>query len=289
MLATPLSIEDETIGVLVVFTDQTHRFNDDEKRLLGALSSLGAVALQNSRLYARVFQSEATLRKNEQLTTLGLLAAEIAHEIRNPLTVLKLLFGTLKLDYEEGDPRATDARVITEKLNQLEAIVSRVLNFAKAPSDLHARWNATDIIADTILLIRLKLSQSKIQLNFTPPKIALLVDVHKGQLQQVLLNLLINATQAMPDGGTITVELHREDRTEGGENLRIDFVDTGRGIPPEMRESIFDSFLSGRPDGTGLGLAIAKRILLSHHGDILLRQTSTSGTTMSILLPLVNS
>jgi signal transduction histidine kinase len=289
MLATPLSIEDETIGVLVVFTDQTHRFNDDEKRLLGALSSLGAVALQNSRLYARVFQSEATLRKNEQLTTLGLLAAEIAHEIRNPLTVLKLLFGTLKLDYEEGDPRATDARVITEKLNQLEAIVSRVLNFAKAPSDLHARWNATDIISDTILLIRLKLSQSKIQLNFTPPKIALLVDVHKGQLQQVLLNLLINATQAIPDGGTITVELHREDRTEGGENLRIDVVDTGRGIPPEMRESIFDSFLSGRPDGTGLGLAIAKRILLSHHGDILLRQTSASGTTMSILLPLVNS
>lgn len=289
MLATPLRIDDDVIGVLVVFTDKIHRFNDDEKRLLSALSSLGAVALQNSRLYTRVFQSEATLRKNEQLTTLGLLAAEIAHEIRNPLTVLKLLFGTLKLDYEEGDPRATDARVITEKLNQLEAIVSRVLNFAKAPSDLHARWNVTDIVSDTLLLIRLKLSQSKIQLNFTPPKTAQVIDVHKGQLQQVLLNLLINANQAMPDGGTITVELHREERPEGGENLRIDVIDTGRGIPPEMRESIFDSFLSGRPDGTGLGLAIAKRILLSHHGDILLRQTSASGTTMSILLPLVNS
>lgn len=288
MLATPLVIEKEIIGVLVAFTDQIHRFNNDEKRLLSALSSLGAVALQNSRLYTRVFQSEATLRKNEQLTTLGLLAAEIAHEIRNPLTVLKLLFGTLKLDYADGDPRTTDARVITEKLNQLEAIVGRVLNFAKAPSDLHSRWNVTDIISDTLVLIRLKLSQSKIKLNFQPPVGAPWVNVHKGQLQQVLLNLLINSTQAMPDGGTITIELGREARPESDEMIRIDVTDTGSGIPIEMRESIFDSFLSGRPDGTGLGLAIAKRILLSHHGDIVLHETGETGTTMSIVLPLAS-
>jgi GAF domain-containing protein len=86
ILVSPLLIENDVLGVLVVFTDHIHRFNNDEKRLLDALASLGAVALQNARLYARVFQSEATLRKNEQLTTLGLLAAEIAHEIRNPLT-----------------------------------------------------------------------------------------------------------------------------------------------------------------------------------------------------------
>lgn len=286
MLATPLLIEEEVIGVLAVFTDQVHRFNNDEKRLLGALSSLGSVALQNSRLYTRVFQSEAMLRKNEQLTTLGLLAAEIAHEIRNPLTVIKLLFGTLQLDFPTGDPRVTDARVITEKLNQLEAIVSRVLNFAKAPSNLHSRWNVTDIITDTLLLIRLKLSQSKIQLNFAHPDETLIVDVHKGQLQQVLLNLLINATQAMPQGGEIKVDITTENRNEGGQNLSINVTDTGHGIAPELREQIFESFLSGRPDGTGLGLAIAKRILLSHHGDILLRSTGKTGTTMSIILPV---
>ncbi|HEX2101999.1 MAG TPA: GAF domain-containing protein, partial [Candidatus Synoicihabitans sp.] len=88
MLGAPMLYEQEVLGVLAVFTNQIHRFNNDEKRLLAALTSLGAVALQNARLYARVFQSEASLRKNEQLTTLGLLAAEIAHEIRNPLTVL---------------------------------------------------------------------------------------------------------------------------------------------------------------------------------------------------------
>jgi signal transduction histidine kinase len=285
MLAAPMLYENEVLGVLAVFTDHVHRFNNDEKRLLAALASLGAVALQNSRLYARVFQSEESLRKNEQLTTLGLLAAEIAHEIRNPLTVLKLLFGYLNLDFPDGDPRRTDVRVIGEKLDQLEAIVSRVLNFAKAPSSLHSRWNLTDIIDDTLVLIRLKLTQGKIHLHFHPPAAPLFVDVHKGQLQQVLLNLLINATQAMPSGGTITLTCTSESRSEGEPIICIDVTDTGGGIPPELRPHVFDSFLSGRPDGTGLGLGIAKRILVSHHGDIQLRHTGPGGTTMRVVLP----
>src|SRR5213075_462964 len=114
--------------------------------LYAALANLAAVTLQNVRLYTRVFHSEESLRKNEQLTTLGLLAAEIAHEIRNPLTVIKLLFGYLDLDFPADDPRRTDVRVISEKLDQLEAIVSRVLNFAKAPSSLHSRWVLADMV-----------------------------------------------------------------------------------------------------------------------------------------------
>ncbi|ATC65346.1 histidine kinase [Nibricoccus aquaticus] len=285
VLATPMIYENEVLGVLAVFTDHVHRFNNDEKRLLAALASLGAVALQNSRLYSRVFQSEESLRKNEQLTTLGLLAAEIAHEIRNPLTVIKLLYGYLGLDFPEDDPRRTDVRVIGEKLDQLEAIVTRVLHFAKAPSSLHSRWPITDIIEDTIVLIRLKLAQSKIYLRFEPPARALVVDVHKGQIQQVLLNLLINSTQAMPDGGGITITCQTEENGPA-RYVHIDLTDTGPGIPEELGTRIFDSFLSGRPDGTGLGLAIAKRILLSHHGDITLEASSPQGTTMRITLPL---
>jgi signal transduction histidine kinase len=287
LLAAPVLYENEVIGVLAVFTDHIHRFNNDEKRLLAALASLGAVALQNSRLYSRVFQSEESLRKNEQLTTLGLLAAEIAHEIRNPLTVIKLLFGYLDLDFPANDPRRTDVRVISEKLDQLEAIVSRVLNFAKAPSSLHSRWALTDMVGDTIVLIRLKLAQSKIQLRFEPPPRPLVVEVHKGQIQQVLLNLLINSTQAMHDGGKITLRCTTETRGES-EFALIDIADTGRGIPEELRAHIFDSFLSGRSDGTGLGLAIAKRIMLSHHGDITLLESGPTGTTLRLVLPLVS-
>jgi signal transduction histidine kinase len=288
LLAAPLLFEGEAIGVLGAFTDQPHRFNNDEKRLLGALASLGAVAIQNSRLYARVFQSEESLRKNERLTTLGLIAAEIAHEIRNPLTVIKLLYGYLNLDFPADDPRRKDTRVISEKLDQLEAIVTRVLNFAKAPSSLHSRWPVVEIIEDTIVLIRLKLAQGKIRLHFQPPSPSPVVDGHKGQLQQVLLNLLLNAMQVMPDGGEITVRCATEERN-GLTAVNIDITDTGRGIPEAIRDRMFDSFLSGRPDGTGLGLAIVERILRSHHGGIAVLATSPQGTTMRVTLPLARS
>jgi signal transduction histidine kinase len=288
VLGTPILFEGEVLGVLAVFTDRMHRFDNDEKRLCAALASLGAVAIQNARLYARVFQSEDVLRKNERLTTLGLLAAEIAHEIRNPLTVLKLLHGGLGLDFPENDPRRTDMRVIGEKLDQLEAIVSRVLSFAKAPTSLHSRWSLADIVEDTLVLVRLKLAQSKVTLHFTAPERPLFIEGHKGQIQQVVLNLLLNATQAMPEGGTITITASSEER--GGQTVALlDIADTGNGVPESIRERVFDSFLSGRPDGTGLGLAIAKRILLSHYGDIVLLATSPAGTTMRLSLPVAKS
>jgi signal transduction histidine kinase len=287
-LFTPVIYEGEVLGVLAVFVSRVHRFDDDEKRACTTLASLGAIALQNARLYARVFQSEERLRKNEQLTTLGLLAAEIAHEIRNPLTVLKLLHGGLDLDFSPSDPRHTDIRVINEKLDQLEAIVLRVLNFAKAPSALHSRWSLIDIISDTLVLVRPKLAQAQTTSHFAPTVTTLVVDAHKGQLQQVLLNLIFNATEAMVKGGKLSIELGEEFR--GTTHFAtIDVVDTGTGIPSELAPRIFDSFLTGRPGGTGLGLAIAKRILESHHGDIQLVETGPTGTRMRVSVPLAKN
>jgi len=286
VLAAPMLYEGAVMGVLAVFTDRVRLFDNDEKRLCSALASLGVVALQNVRLYARVFQSEETLHKNERLTTLGLLAAEIAHEIRNPLTVLKLLHGGLGLDLSEGDPRRTDLRVMGEKLDQLESIVSRVLNFAKAPTSLHARCAFAEIVDDTLVLMRLKLEQAKIHVHFERPAGPLIVDGHKGQLQQVLLNLLINAMQAMPEGGDITLSLGSETRA-GAAFAVLDVADTGSGIPETIRDRIFDSFLTGRAEGTGLGLAIAKRALAGHHGDIMVVDSSPAGTRFRITLPLV--
>jgi signal transduction histidine kinase len=285
VIATPMIFEGDVLGVLVIFTDRTRLFDNDEKRLCSALASLGAVALQNSRLYSRVFMSEESLRKNERLTMLGLLAAEIAHEIRNPLTVLKLLHGGMGLDFGEGDPRRTDMRVIGEKLDQLESIVTRVLNFAKAPTSLHSRHQMSEIVSDTLVLVRLKLAQSNIRVSFEPPAHPVVVEGHKGQLQQVLLNLIINSMQAMPEGGEIAIKLASEAGEPGGCAV-LDVRDTGSGIPDAIRGRIFDSFLTGRPDGTGLGLAIAKRVLLGHNGDIELVSSSPSGTTLRVTIPL---
>ena len=285
MLFRSVIFEQDVLGVLAVFTGTVHRFDNDEKRLCTALAGLGAVALQNARLYARVFRSEDVLRKNERLTTLGLLAAEIAHEIRNPLTVIKLLYGGLGGDFPPGDPRLTDLRVIGEKLEQLEAIVTRVLGFAKAPASLHSRWSLAEIVEDTLVLVRLKLAQQKVSVEFRAPERPLFVEVHKGQIQQVLLNLLFNATEAMPSGGAIRIHLQVDDGADAP-RARLEITDTGGGVPEALRSRIFDSFLSGRPDGTGLGLAIAKRILASHRGDIELAATSAAGTTMRVTLPL---
>jgi len=284
-LAAPIIIEGAPAGVLSVFYGVPHRFSDDEKRLFTALSSFAAVALQNARLYARIFQSEEVLRKNETLTTLGMLAAEIAHEIRNPLTVIKLLHGTLGADFSADDPRRRDLQVITEKIEQLEVIVSRVLSFGRAPSALHSRWSLAEILDDTLVLLRAKLIQAAVQLHYTAPDRAQLVDANKGQLQQVILNLVLNALHAMPHGGGLTVQCTVEGRPGGG-MVHVDITDTGSGIPDSIRPRIFESFLSGRADGTGLGLAIAQRIMKEHHGGLTVLNSGARGTTMRITLPL---
>lgn len=285
-LLAPIIVDGVVIGVLVNYSAKPHRHNNEEKRLLGALANLGAVAIANARLYARVFESEDTLRKNETLTTLGLLAAEIAHEIRNPLTVIKLLYSSLKIEFAAGDPRVKDMRIIGEKLNQLEATVSRVLNLAKAPNALHSRWPLDEIITDTLLLVRLKLHQSMIAVRYEPAPESLFVEVNKGQLQQVLLNLILNSTHAMPKGGRITVRTTREVREDGSVDVVMDVADTGHGIPSDLQSKLFASFLTGRTDGTGLGLAIVKRLVQSNHGEIELHSTSDSGTTFRITLPV---
>jgi signal transduction histidine kinase len=280
-LASPLNLEGKPAGILSVFHDHPHRFSDDEKRLFTALANFATVALHNARLYSRVFHSEEVLRKNETLTTLGLLAAEIAHEIRNPLTVIKLLHGPLGADFAPADPRRKDLQIITEKIEQLEGLVTRVLSFARAPASLHSRWSLDEILSDTNHLLRAKLAQAGVQLHYTPPAGGVAVDVNKGQIQQVFLNLALNAFHAMPQGGELRITCTCE-----GANVHTDVSDTGGGIPPEVQPRIFESFLSTRAGGTGLGLTIALRIVKDHHGTLQLRNTGPRGTTMRVTLPV---
>lgn len=282
MLAAPVLFNEEVIGVLSAYTRRQHRFNNDEKKVFGTLAGLGGVAIQNARLYSRVFSTEETLRRNEKLTTLGMLAAEIAHEIRNPLTVIKLLFDSLDLRFDSDDPRLTDVGVIGEKLDQLEEIVERVLSFGRNREGMHARYDLNDLVDETLRLVRLKLHQQKIAIDFRPSAEGLFIDVNKGQIQQVVLNLLLNATQVMDEGGHIVITTGRDDQ----DNAWLLIRDDGPGIADNVRSEIFESFLTHRPDGTGLGLSISKRILRAHRGDIELVDSSAEGSAFRFRLPL---
>ena len=284
-LSTPMIYEGEVIGVINIFTQVRHRFPNDEKRLLQAFASLSAAAAQNAHLYARVFNSEDLLRKSERLTTLGLLSAEIAHEIRNPLTVIKLLFGSLDLQYDSSDPRNKDTQIIKEKINQLEEIVSRVLSFGKNREDLYSHCPIDELISDTLLLVRLKMSQQRIELHHSKLDQPLEIYGNKGQLQQVFLNIILNASDAMPQGGSLTITTKIEN-VSGNRRLAIYFKDTGSGIPESIQKRIFDSFLTDKPEGTGLGLSIVKRILRSHRGDVSVTESSEQGSTLRIELPI---
>jgi len=284
MLATPLYMESRGIGVLCAYTEEQHRFNNDEKKVMAGLAGLGAVAIENSRLYRRIFETEERLNRNDKLTTLGLLSAEIAHEIRNPLTVMQLLFSSIDFDFGPNDPRSEDIRIIGEKISQLEGIVGRVLDFGKSGVGMRRRESVGEVIRETLQLVRMKLIHSDVRLVYTPNSegAALEIDADKGQIQQALLNLLINAVDSMPEGGEIRIRLDPEDK---GRKVRIGVTDTGKGIATEIGDRIFDSFLTGRKEGSGLGLSITKRIIRSHRGDIQLAWTSPQGTCFEFWLP----
>ena len=284
MLVTPVVYEENPIGVLSLYVDRPHRFNDDETLIARALADLGAIAVQNARLYGRVFDSEESLRKSERLTTLGTLAAEIAHEIRNPLMVVRLLFDSLGLEEGKDEAKNKDLSVIREKLDHLEQIAGRILDFGKSREAFRKPFSLKEIIEDAALLVRLKLEQCHVVLHISEFHDDLKVYVDKGQIQQALLNLMLNALVAMPNGGQLKIEVGRA----GESKAHILVEDTGSGIPEELKNKIFDSFLTGTTEGTGLGLSISKRILRAHDGDLDLLRTGANGTIFKMTLPLAD-
>lgn len=284
LLCTPIVFEGQVLGILSAYSGEPHRFSDDERNLFRAMAGLGAVAIHNARLYERVFQTEETLRQREKLTALGLLAAEVAHEVRNPLTVLKLLFESLDLEFPPEDARHKDVEIIGEKLDQLETTMGRVLSFARPSEQPHAPCNLAELIADTLQLLRLKFLQARIHVahQFTPGTPQIPGD--KSQLQQVLLNLLLNSLRATDNGGRIVIRTGPEEK-DGQAGAAVEIEDNGLGIPEELQPDIFNSFLTGSPDGTGLGLGIVKRIVEGHRGKIELVRTDPQGTVMKLWLP----
>lgn len=290
LLSVPLLFGDSAIGALNVYTGLPHSFSNEEIRILSALAELSAIAIEKARLYERVVDVEEQLRQNDKLSAIGLLAAEVAHEIRNPLTVMKMLYHSLGLSFPDADPRARDAQIISEKMDHLNRIVEQILAFARHTEPQTAPTNINRLIEDLGLLIRHKLTNQNIELVCTLAPVLPAVLVDAAQLEQVFLNVTLNAVEAMPDGGRLTIVSRPVCRPRGRtspSHLAIDFTDTGQGMPLEQRRRAFTSLLNTtKAKGTGLGLAIVGRIIEAHRGKVKIKSRPGQGTTISILLPL---
>jgi signal transduction histidine kinase len=289
LLSVPLVFGGQAIGALSVYSGQPHVFSNEEIRILSALADLSAIAIEKARLYERIVDVEEQMRQNEKLSALGLLAAEVAHEIRNPLTVMKMLYHSLDLQFPQGDPRARDAEIMGEKMEHLNRIVEHILDFARTAEPEFVPVNLNELIEELGLLTRHKLTQHNIQLVRKLQDDLAPVMADAPQLEQVFLNLILNAVEAMPGGGKLTIvsrALPAPEPGAGSGEVAVEFKDTGQGMTREQRARAFSSLLkTTRRKGTGLGLAIVARIIEAHRGRIEIRSSAGRGTTIAVVLP----
>jgi signal transduction histidine kinase len=285
MLAVPLIFAAKPIGVLAVYTRERHRFSNDEIKLLKTLGDLSAVAIEKGRLLARVVDMEEKLRASERLSALGLLAAEIAHEIRNPLTVMQMLFHALVETLELDATSKRDAELIGEKMRQMNRILDQVLGFARSSEPIKELVHADQLIDDVFLLTRHKLQQQGIDMRSTVAAHLPPFRADRAQVEQVLLNLILNAAEAMPKGGVLRLGAGREE-VEGVPHLAVAIRDNGMGMSVRQMENLFAPFLTYKDSGTGIGLAIVKKIMENHQGKVQVESKSGHGTKFKLLFPV---
>tara|TARA_B100000029_G_scaffold272933_1_gene267716 strand:- start:1136 stop:2866 length:1731 start_codon:yes stop_codon:yes gene_type:complete len=291
MLSIPLVFGSKAIGTLNVYKKESYVFSNEEIHIAMALAEFSAMAIEKARLLERIVESEELLRQNEKLSALGLLAGEVAHEIRNPLTVLKMLYHSLELKFPKNDPREEDVRIMGEKMDHLNNIVEQILTFARNAEPQFKPSDINKTIDDLRILVRQKIAQQNVQLDVQLSDNLPKVKADDQQLSQVFLNLTLNALEAMPNGGKLTIKSDSIQLSENDKNpthVRIEFSDTGSGMDSESRKKAFTSLLnSNKPGGTGIGLAIVNRIIESHSGQIKIKSNAI-GTTFSIHIPIQN-
>jgi signal transduction histidine kinase len=290
LLSVPLLFVGQPIGTLNVYTGRPYNFSNEEIRILSALAELSAIAIEKARLYERIVDVEEQLRQNEKLSALGLLAAEVAHEIRNPLTVMKLLYHSLNLKFPDSDPRAKDTRIIEAKIEHLNKIVEQILDFARTTEPNLAPVNVNELIDELGLLVRHKLANQNVRLIRDLQSDLPLVMADAPQLEQAFLNLMLNAAEAMPDGGSLSIKSHtvRVPRNSPQTtHIAIEFKDTGKGMSAELQKRAFTAVLSTtKAKGSGLGLAIVGRIIETHRGTVRIKSKIGHGTSIVIMLPM---
>ena len=224
------------------------------------------------------------IRRQDRLAALGELSAGIAHEIRNPLGIIKGAAGILNKEIANKDARFDElSSIILEEVDRLNDVINDFLEFARPRPPLFKAQNINDIIRGTLQMTALQIEKSQVLLrtDFAPHLPSIMIDEH--QMHQVFLNLVLNALQATDAGDTIDVTTRF--LAESGQ-VEILFRDGGSGIPAETIRKVFNPFFTTKEKGTGLGLSVVNKIVENHHGIILLDSEEGKGTCFTIQLPV---
>lgn len=274
-IAIPLKRQERIMGEFILAVSQSYDFSKEDTRLLATISNQAALAIENLLLY------EQQLTQSKQLASLGEVTAGIAHEVKNPLAIIRGFAECLPLDLDSPEEIIHTSQLILKEVDRLNKIISEVLHFARPPQPDFVPSDINKVILQTLELVKGELAKSQViletSLGANLPKI--LLDIE--QMRQVFLNLILNALEAMPEGGKLRIETYS---SEPNKVVAI-FQDNGCGIPEENLSHIFRPFFSSKRKGTGLGLAITARIVENHKGKIQVESLFKQGTTFSLHFP----
>lgn len=225
------------------------------------------------------------LVRADKLAALGKVSAGVAHEIRNPLTAVKMLIYALHEELATNNETRNDLAVIMKELERIERFVQNFLEFARPPDPRLAPVDTNALIHETITLLAPRLRQSRIEVSETYQHHLGAISADADQIKQVVMNLVLNAIEAMPHGGRLEITT-QPSAVEKQNFTQICISDTGKGIPAALFDNLFDPFITGRTEGTGLGLAIAHQIITRHGGWIEAKNNPDRGATFVVSLPV---
>jgi signal transduction histidine kinase len=228
----------------------------------------------------QILEIEEQLRRADRLSTLGELSAGMAHEIRNPLGSIRGTAEILKDGVDPADPRQEFAEILVREVDRLNRVLENFLRFARQAPPERGLLDLNAVVREVLDLTRRQAERGDVDVVLRTAALPQLAG-DAGQLRQAFLNLVLNAFQAMPAGGQLTVVTGH-----AGAQAQVSLTDTGPGIPVEEQARIFKTFVTTRPDGTGLGLSISQRIVAAHGGSIAVASTPGAGATFTITLPL---
>src|SRR5437660_2597585 len=278
------------VGFLCLLDDRVpEAFASDELAAMLQVGEQAAITIENSRLYER-------MKERDRLAALGEMAAGLAHEIRNPLGAIKGAAQYLDpAALREGD--AEILQIIVEEVNRLDGVVAQFLDYSRPMSpgatEKLTPTDVNEVLSRTVKLIEGSLPPNvRLELSLEPEVPLVLGDAE--QLKQVFINLTLNAVQAMPDGGRLTVRTRRPQNPlelsdasprYTADMVEVRFADTGAGIPEDAKDRIFIPFYTTKTKGTGLGLAISQRVVKGHGGTIEVQSRLGEGTEFILRFP----